>query len=415
MALTVLELIQSACYAAGITAPSAVVGETAVSTLKLLNLFYETGRDLRQSRCWSQLKRRHVIELKAGRNQYHLPEDFYAAIPQTHWDQQNNWEMFGPSSDDVWAYRTYGYATLENRKAYRVFGPALNPNDARGQFYINPAVSSTEDGAELVFEYISRSWLLPPHWTASTALTGSIYRNASGNNYLLSTNGTTGTVAPNMANGVGQDGGVFWKHLTVSAWGTSTAYAQGTYVTNGGNLYKCTVSGTSAGSGGPTGTDTTTAVTDNTCSWLYISESAWAAYTSYAVGAHVTNSSKRYRAVKSPHGSSTQKSGAAGPDWTATTVPDNTAGWTYQTASYEQLQTDSDLCLFDEDLMILGLQWRFMRGKNLPFQSKQAEYIVAKDAAAARWQPGSVLSMAASPVSLSGLNPNLRDGNFGNV
>jgi hypothetical protein len=52
-----------------------------------------------------------------------------------------------------------------------------------------------------------------------------------------------------------------------SEWAASTAYDLREYVTNGGNLYECTVAGTSAGSGGPTGTNT--AITDGTVTWTW--------------------------------------------------------------------------------------------------------------------------------------------------
>jgi hypothetical protein len=57
----------------------------------------------------------------------------------------------------------------------------------------------------------------------------------------------------------------------VPAWASGTAYLIGEVVTNdSGKMYRCSVAGTSAGSGGPTGTDAS-AITDNTATWLYVS------------------------------------------------------------------------------------------------------------------------------------------------
>lgn len=53
-----------------------------------------------------------------------------------------------------------------------------------------------------------------------------------------------------------------------NAWVLSTVYTVGTLVANGGNGYYCTVGGTSAGSGGPSGTGAT--ITDNTVTWTYV-------------------------------------------------------------------------------------------------------------------------------------------------
>lgn len=55
----------------------------------------------------------------------------------------------------------------------------------------------------------------------------------------------------------------------VPAWTAGAAYLAGEVVTNGGNMYRCSVAGTAAGSGGPTGTGAG-AITDNTATWRYV-------------------------------------------------------------------------------------------------------------------------------------------------
>ena len=59
----------------------------------------------------------------------------------------------------------------------------------------------------------------------------------------------------------------------IPAWVAVTTYAAGTFpsgnrVKNGGKVYVCTQSGTSAGSGGPTGTGT--GIVDGTCHWDFV-------------------------------------------------------------------------------------------------------------------------------------------------
>lgn len=62
-------------------------------------------------------------------------------------------------------------------------------------------------------------------------------------------------------------------HL-IQDWAISTAYAVGDVVQNdGGKVYRCTTAGTSAGSGGPTGTGA--AITDNTVVWEFVSTSVY--------------------------------------------------------------------------------------------------------------------------------------------
>ena len=52
-----------------------------------------------------------------------------------------------------------------------------------------------------------------------------------------------------------------------TAWAASTAYVVNQVVSNGGNVYKCTAAGTSASSGGPTGTGSS--IADGTVTWAY--------------------------------------------------------------------------------------------------------------------------------------------------
>ncbi len=56
----------------------------------------------------------------------------------------------------------------------------------------------------------------------------------------------------------------------VAAWAAATGYIVGDRVENNSRIYQCTTAGTSAGSGGPTGTGT--GIADNTAVWTYLGE-----------------------------------------------------------------------------------------------------------------------------------------------
>jgi hypothetical protein len=64
-----------------------------------------------------------------------------------------------------------------------------------------------------------------------------------------------------------------WTQVTLggAAWAAGTVYAVGNRVTNGGKVYTCVSGGTSAGSGGPTGT--TAGIADNTVTWDWVATS----------------------------------------------------------------------------------------------------------------------------------------------
>ena len=79
--------------------------------------------------------------------------------------------------------------------------------------------------------------------------------------------------------------------LLSQPWAASTAYVLNQQVHNGGNVYRCTTAGTSAVSGGPTGTGT--GITDNTAVWAYVGPQDIALdNTSIASGQTVTITSK---------------------------------------------------------------------------------------------------------------------------
>lgn len=56
--------------------------------------------------------------------------------------------------------------------------------------------------------------------------------------------------------------------IASGTWQASKAYALNDHAMNGGNLYRCTTAGTSASSGGPTGTGT--GISDGTAVWSYV-------------------------------------------------------------------------------------------------------------------------------------------------
>lgn len=71
------------------------------------------------------------------------------------------------------------------------------------------------------------------------------------------------------ARGYKTGGTVVTADYTVgSVWIASNVTAVGQFCTNGGNTYQCTAAGTTAASGGPTGTGTS--ITDGSVTWKYI-------------------------------------------------------------------------------------------------------------------------------------------------
>lgn len=69
-------------------------------------------------------------------------------------------------------------------------------------------------------------------------------------------------------------------HVGLSAWAASTSYAVGTRVYNGSNVYQVITTGTSAASGGPSGTSSS--IQDNSVFWQFLSSYDYSSLTSWA-------------------------------------------------------------------------------------------------------------------------------------
>ncbi len=109
-----------------------------------------------------------------------------------------------------------------------------------------------------------------------TGIVRELAKKSTGFVVATGTNGTVLAIGRRIKNAVTL---TFWQTTeaktiaTATAWAASTAYAKYDLSTNdSGKLYVCTIAGTSASSGGPTGTGT--AITDGTCTWRYVATSS---------------------------------------------------------------------------------------------------------------------------------------------
>jgi hypothetical protein len=179
----------------------------------MLHLLYAVCEELRQVRCWTQLKRKHTFATVGTVSQYALPADFYAPLPRTHWNTDETIRLNGPEADDEFSGRLYGAEPSSANFTYRIFGRDENTNGTLGQVELSPTPSSAIDCA---FEYVSRSFLLPKNWTTSTAFAASAYCNASGHIYQTAAGGTTGATIPSHTTGSVSDGAVTWTYVSAA-------------------------------------------------------------------------------------------------------------------------------------------------------------------------------------------------------
>lgn len=164
VSLSVLAIIKAVCEEQGITpVPTTAVSATDVNTKQLVGLLKATGRDLLQSKCWSQLKRTHSFTTTAGIENYDLPPDFYSKLFNTDWNTTQKWKLIGPTTDSRFDDLTYGYGLYTNQSYFRIFGRLTEK-----QFQLIP---SPPDDQEIKFDYISDYWIYDtilgvPQWTS---------------------------------------------------------------------------------------------------------------------------------------------------------------------------------------------------------------------------------------------------------
>ena len=87
-----------------------------------------------------------------GQSDYALPNDYERAVDNTMWDRSRFWSMRGPQSPQQWQlYKSsvIGRASIQRRYRFREINNAVH-------FSIDPV--PTDNGSELVFEYVSNAW-----------------------------------------------------------------------------------------------------------------------------------------------------------------------------------------------------------------------------------------------------------------
>lgn len=126
---------------------------------------------------------------------------------------------------------------------------------------------------EAVYRSFSRETATGDGLRAIGMLTGTEPRGEFPSAAELWLTGTAGTLIPVGRQAESDDGVIFATDAdatlaAATAWSASTGVVVGAVRTNGGNVYLCTASGVTAGSGGPlTEADS---ITDNTATWRYV-------------------------------------------------------------------------------------------------------------------------------------------------
>ncbi len=401
MTATIKAILDEFCDRINQPRESSYVGSTQPAARQYVSLFKFIGDDLRNRPYqWPQLKRNWLFLTQTNVRNYPYPGDFYRPLEGTQFDDSNQIPMLGPISDRNYAIRSVGIISLQTQKAYQIIGKTSGIIHSRvnneynanteGYFRIDPPGPSETD--LLSMGYLSKNYMLPAAWVAGASYTITTSKvSVNGQIYTCQRTNTAGTVIPpSVFNGIGSDGGSIWAACITTdnpaspvLWGAATNYYAGQYIkTPGGKFYLCTTGGLS---GGSEPTDTTNPVTDGTVVWNYIDYDFWDQDIQYAYGDYVvayvtipgtaTTFLQLYQNVAiNPF---ENVSGALTPNWWWDRgfwyQADGNTFWKWQQAKYD-VAADTDVCLFDEEVMTEGMRWAWYRAKKQDYQQERIDW-----------------------------------------
>ena len=218
---TILEIVQGFCDRYNLSpSPTAIVGVNSPAERQYLSIFEFIGNNLiNRPYSWAELKRGYTFTTQTGVSTYPLPGDFYRMLLASQWDTTNHFPLVGPISDANFTQREFAIIAIQTRKVYQLVGPSnylvsTSPYNkySTGNFKINPAGANNTD--ELFLGYLSRNWVWPKPWVASTAYSLGDLVSGSGYVYICTGAGTSGTTRPYWSTGSDTEGSVTWTVYT---------------------------------------------------------------------------------------------------------------------------------------------------------------------------------------------------------
>jgi hypothetical protein len=415
--MTILDIAKTLSRRLKITVPTAFVASTSNNQILLKEMIYETIQALRDAYEWPELTRQYSFRTIDGLANYPLPLDYDRRINQTLWNRDQNWPLLGPVTPQLWQQLKSGLITSLPMQRHRVKGIEQN------QFFIDPTPTGTDGDQEMVYEYITQTSIRPVAWAANTAYTTSSFVFFNGLILKGSVNGTSNATA-GLPPVYGVDNTVLWD--AIPDYVASQVYYYGQYVYANSKVYKVTTAGLSS-AGSPS--VTSGSETLGTVVFEYQSTpSAWAGGTEYSHGDYaVANSHALYcnhdgvsgrLAPKfyAVYGAVTTQTGQLAPPVITKKIADGAGAlvWDVYELPFTQFQADTDEVLLDNELIIDGAEWRFLKNQRQAYDDFQRAAENKLDIAKTKKQGASVVSMngrSQYPFAISIYN--YADGNYG--
>jgi hypothetical protein len=340
----------------------------------LQTMMLKTIDDIKDEFEWPELTREYAFKLVSGVDSYPLPGDYNFKLNQTLWNRTAKWPLIGPLNGQEWQTYKSGIVATFPRQRFRVKGIGYN------KFFIDPPPDSSSEGQVCIFEYISRSAIVPVQWTPNTAGGNQVSNNGL---ILYSAAGTTANNGQAPTYGV--DNTVLWD--SVPDYVASMIYYVGQYVYANSKVYKVTTSGLSTAT---IPSVTSGSETIGTAVFQFQSNaSPWVGGTAYNIGNFTSANSHAYICTSSgisgrlspkfydvlPGGSGGSAQSAYPPNILYRYIIDGTVTWYIIEAPFEIFTADTNQVVLDNGFIVDGTVWRYKAELGLDYEDlrKQAE------------------------------------------
>lgn len=157
MALTCLQIIQSACLRIGIAAPQFAVTSSDLQILQLLGLSNEEGQEQATRYQWESLQTEATFTTLATQVQGSMntiAPGWDYIVNDTMWNRTLRRPVYGPKAQQDWQ-QSKAMQINGPFNSFRIIGDSIN-------FYPNPAVGQT-----CAFEFMSVNWVKTTTSTSS--------------------------------------------------------------------------------------------------------------------------------------------------------------------------------------------------------------------------------------------------------
>lgn len=156
---TAQNIANDAAIEIGLGAIPDLYGSADPNIVQLRALLKSCGQELTHKKNWTHLRKEWEFTTIQGQSQYAMPVDFHNMLDQTGWNRTNRLPMGGPLSPQEWQF-------LKSRLVGVTWTVLFRPMNQ--QITLFPDVN-TPGGYDIVFEYISKYWVVPNGQTAATA------------------------------------------------------------------------------------------------------------------------------------------------------------------------------------------------------------------------------------------------------